>query len=76
MIKYNTTTGNKEDNKNARLMRDMEFKPALRGMHCRKCKEDTVIEFEYSEEFNLLPKINACCADFEKRIRAKMDSLK
>jgi hypothetical protein len=55
----------------ARELRDI-MKPHLKGMHCRKCKTDTEIIFVNDGYGHLKPVINACCPDFELRIRKRI----
>ena len=71
MIKYKTQVGSKHLNMEARELRD-SMKPLLSGMHCRKCKTDTEIIFVDDGYGHLKPVINACCHDFELRIRKKI----
>ena len=68
MIKYITQVGSKHLNMEARELRD-SIKPLLAGMHCRKCKTDTEIKFVNDGYGHLKPSIEACCNDFELRIR-------
>jgi hypothetical protein len=71
MIKYKTQVGAKHLNMEARELRDI-MKPHLKGMHCRKCKTDTEIIFVNDGYGHLKPVINACCPDFELRIRKRI----
>ncbi|WP_303924880.1 hypothetical protein [Draconibacterium sediminis] len=71
MIKYKTQVGSKHLNSEARELRD-SMKPLLRGMHCRKCNNDTEILFINDGYGHLKPEINACCHEFELRIRKKI----
>lgn len=71
MIKYNTELGSKHMNLEARELRD-SMKTDLRGMHCRKCNTDTIISFVDDGYNHLKPAIDACCTDFEKRIKKKI----
>jgi hypothetical protein len=71
MIKYNTFTGDKVDNMEAREQKAMML-PLLKGMRCSKCSKDTVIGFHRDLTYGLLPKMDVCCPEFEKRINAKL----
>ncbi len=72
MIKYEIKTGCKFLNQKARQQRDVVFKPQLKGMHCRKCKVDTVICFIEDDLSHVQPIIKSCCPEFEKRIKEKL----
>lgn len=71
MIRYKTQVGSKHMNIEARELRD-SMKSYTSGMYCRKCKTDTEIIFVEDGYGHLIPKINACCPDFELRIRSKI----
>jgi len=71
MIKYNTKLGSEDLNLKAREQRDL-IKGQLTGMHCNKCRVDTVISFEASNNFQVYPVFNACCHEFELRIRKRL----
>ncbi len=71
MIKYETQLGDKVLNMEAREQRDV-YKRLLRGMHCRKCSIDTIISFKKNAYDYLTPQINACCPEFEERVRDKL----
>lgn len=82
MIKYKIETGSQFLNQKARGCRDSEYKPALRGMRCGKCEEDTVIEFIFKDVVispsYTMPDVvgviyHACCSAFENRIKAKVE---
>ena len=70
MIKYITTLGDKVLNTYARRQKEI-MQPMLKGMHCTKCNIDTVITFQEDENKLLIPIIEACCTEFEIRIRKK-----
>jgi len=71
MIKYKTQVGSEHLNMEARELRDsMKFQ--LSGMHCRICKKDSEIVFVDDGYDHLKPKINACCPDFELRVRKRI----
>jgi len=70
MIKYNTLLGAEHLNKEARELRD-GLKTILKGMHCTKCKTDTIISFEDDGYGYLKEKIIPCCPEFLLRIRKK-----
>ena len=72
MIKYNTRTGDKVTNEHARNQRDVILKPTLRGMNCRKCGVDTEISFHSGQFGGATPIIDACCPEFEQRIKDKL----
>ncbi|AZJ35106.1 hypothetical protein [Tenacibaculum singaporense] len=72
MIKYEIKTGSSFLNKKAREQRDGIYKPTLKGMHCRKCSSDTIIEFVESGGNYVKAKINPCCSGFDTRIREKL----
>jgi hypothetical protein len=71
MIKYKIKTGAKELNEKARAYRDI-YKKELNGMHCRKCKTDTIIEFVKSDSNYVKTFIHSCCSEFDKRIKDKL----
>ena len=71
MIKYKTQVGSKHMNLEARELRD-SMKHDLHGMHCRNCNIDTIISFVDDGYNHLKPSIDACCTDFEIRIRKKI----
>lgn len=75
-IKYSIKTGSELHNQKARGQRDGIYKPALRGMSCSKCKEDTIIEFSIFDGYvgsgSVDSRIWACCKDFENRIRERL----
>jgi len=68
MIKYKIQLGDKVINEEARADRD-RLKADLKGMHCRKCGIDTVIEYEIGNHGFFNYNIHACCPEFELRIR-------
>ena len=72
MIKYEVKTGNKAINERARTQRDLVYKPQLKGMNCRVCRADTIISFEEREYGIVVPLIDACCSDFDQRIRERL----
>lgn len=72
MIKYEIKLGAKYLNSEARGKRDEILKPQLRGMHCRKCTHDTIIEFVEIDQI-VSWHIHACCYEFEKRIKDKLN---
>ncbi len=72
MIKYEIKTGDSTLNRQARNQRDVAYKPVLKGMHCGKCKNDTIIEFVESDLTHVKALIHSCCSDFDKRIRHKL----
>lgn len=83
MIKYKIKTGKSFLDSKARGYRDTEYKPALRGMRCGKCQVDTVIEFVFKDVIispsYTMPDVgdviyDACCPDFEARLKAKVES--
>jgi hypothetical protein len=45
MIKYVLKTGCKVLNTKAINIRGLFYKNTLKGMHCKKCKRNTIIEF-------------------------------
>jgi hypothetical protein len=62
-------------NMEARFLKEL-LKPQLKGMHCRKHREPTIIQFyNYVQrgDFGVVSfvsqKNQACCPEFEKRIR-------
>ena len=71
MIKYKTQVGSKHMNMEARELRD-SIKPLLSGMHCRKCKSNTMIFFIDDGYGHLKPDFKVCCSDFEQRIRKRI----
>lgn len=71
MIKYKTQVGSKHMNQEARELRDA-MKRSLTGMHCRKCKPDTIISFVDDGYNHLKPDIKACCTDFEQRMHKRI----
>jgi len=71
MIRYKTQVGAKHLNKEARKLRDV-IKPMLRGMHCRKCNQDTEINFVDDGYGHLIQEIHACCPEFKQRINSKI----
>ncbi len=73
MIKYNIKTGDKALNMRLREYREL-YKSLLKGMYCGKHKRDTFISWEKSEDGyydNVV--IDACCSEFEQRIKEKLD---
>ena len=69
MIKYNTKLGSKHLNIEARQKKSL-MQLQTKGMHCRKCKDQhTMINFESSEHGILVPRITACCIEFDDRLR-------
>jgi hypothetical protein len=73
MIKYVIKTGCKFLNTKARNIKELAFKNQLKGMHCKMCRENTIIEFTQSELSNVKTEINACCSRFEARIRMNLN---
>ncbi len=71
MIKYKTQVGSQHENMEARELRDA-IQPLLVGMHCRKCNQATNINFVDDGYGHLKPVINACCTDFDARIRKRI----
>lgn len=71
MIKYKTQVGSQHENMEARELRDA-IKPLLSGMHCNKCKQDTNILFVDDGYNHLKYQFNACCPEFETRIRKRI----
>lgn len=81
MIKYRIQLGFKHLNMEARALKGL-LQPRLKGMHCRKCQgKETVISFKEVTVTGSLPtakinfithQIEACCEEFETRIRAKL----
>jgi hypothetical protein len=71
MIKYNTNLGAAHLNREAREFRD-SLKPYLKGMYCRNCKKDTIIEFVDDGYEHVKPEIHACCKDFHIKIKNKI----
>ena len=71
MIKYKTQVGLKVLNKEARELRNA-LKSNLKGMHCRKCKKDTIISFIDDGYGHLKPSIKVCCSEFEQRIHKQI----
>lgn len=82
MIKYRIKLGFKHLNMEATAQKKGLFQPRLKGMHCRKCQgKETVISFKEVTVTGALPtvkinfithQIEACCEEFETRIRAKL----
>ncbi len=72
MIKYEIKTGDSTLNRQARNQRDVAYKPVLKGMHCGKCKNDTIIEFVESDLTHVKALIHSYCSDFDKCIRHKL----
>jgi hypothetical protein len=72
MIKYEIKTGDSVLNRKARDQRDVYLKPKLKGMHCRKCEKDTIIEFAESGTNYVKTLIHSCCPEFDKRIKDKL----
>jgi hypothetical protein len=78
MIKFNTRTGMKHLNIEAKRQKEI-MQPSVRGMHCTKCSGiDTEISFEEASSKGALPNVEvkylrpvivACCNEFEQRVR-------
>lgn len=73
MIRYKTHLGFKHLNARVRETRDYVYKPALKGMHCRKCSTDTEIKFVPDSYGAFFTEIDACCQDFNNRIKDKLE---
>lgn len=73
MIKYEIKTGDKVLNIQARNLRDVAFKPLLKGMNCRKCDMETIISFIESDFGGVRHQLSACCSGFEQRIKDKLN---
>jgi hypothetical protein len=71
MIKYKTQVGSKHENMEARELRD-SLKDQLKGMYCRKCNQDTIIQFVGDGYGHLRHSIDACCSDFHEKINKKI----
>jgi hypothetical protein len=71
MIKYKIKTGYKHLNEKARANKEI-YKRELKGMHCRNCKKDTIIEFVESGTNYVKALIHSCCPEFDKRIKDKL----
>lgn len=71
MIKFNTTLGASYLNAEAREFKEA-IKPYLKGMHCRKCNKHTLINFIDDGYGHLKPNVQACCKEFELRIKQKL----
>lgn len=73
MIKYSVKTGSKFLNQKARIQINTNYKPLFKGMHCKKCKQDTLIEFIESDLTHVKPVFNYCCDYFKERMLKKTD---
>ena len=76
MIKYKIIMGKDYLNQIARRRRNYAYKPALKGMHCRNCLIDTVIEFVEDDMIEVRGIIMACCPKFKLRIEKKLSEYK
>lgn len=73
MIKYVIKTGSRFLNNEARDIRDFAYKPSLKGMHCKKCKTDTIIKFSQTDSYRVKTKIHWCCEYFGNRLYKKLN---
>ena len=73
MIKYVIKTGSKFLNTKARNQRDLAFKSTLKGMHCRRCKSNTIIEFVEWDLTYVRSIVHSCCLEFDARIKKKLN---
>ncbi len=67
MIKFDIKLGSAHLNREAREQRD-EMKPRIKGMHCRKCNRDTLIDFVDDGYGHPRYRVNACCPEFNARV--------
>jgi len=70
-IKYEVKTGSKHLNEIAKNRLE-HSKLKLKGMRCGKCSSNTLISYVPDPDIDVKMKIEACCPEFENRIREKM----
>lgn len=73
MIKYKVKTGCKVLNQKARIKINNGYKPLLKGMHCKKCDQDTLIEFVESDLTHVKSIYTFCCPYFKERMLKKLN---
>lgn len=73
MINYIVKTGCKFLNTKAKQIINLAYKNQLKGMRCKKCKTNTLIEFIESDLTHVKPIITPCCYEFDKRIRKNLN---